>query len=78
MAEGGDTNALSDNVPVFEHAEVNSKPFHLGGFRDLWLSALKPEDYTFNQTSAETEDLQFIEEMGITPETLQELKTICR
>lgn len=78
MAEGGDANAGNENVPVYEHAEVNSKPFHLGSFRDLWLSVLKPEDYSFHETSAELEDVQFIEELGITPETLQELKTICR
>lgn len=78
MAEGGDTNVLNENVPVYEHAEVNSKPFQLGSFRDLWLSVLKPEDYSFNQTSPQIEDAHFIKEMGITPETLVELKTICR
>lgn len=78
MDEGGSTNTVNENVPVYEHAEVNSKPFHLGSFRDLWLSVLKPEAYSFNQTSGEVEDAQFIEETGITPETLEELKTICR
>ncbi|XP_053358458.1 snRNA-activating protein complex subunit 3 [Clarias gariepinus] len=77
MAEGGDTNSLDENVPVYEHIGVNSKPFHLSGFRDLWLSVLKPEDYSFSQISGEIEDAQFMEEMGITPETLEELKTIC-
>ncbi|XP_053478164.1 snRNA-activating protein complex subunit 3 [Ictalurus furcatus] len=77
MAEGGDTNAVNENVPVYEHVGVNSKPFHLGSFRDLWLSVLKPEDYSFNETSGEIEDAQFIEELGITPQTLEELKTIC-
>ncbi|XP_027012802.2 snRNA-activating protein complex subunit 3-like [Tachysurus fulvidraco] len=77
MAEGGSTKAMNENVPVFEHVEVNTKPFHIGSFRDLWLSVLKPEDYGFNQTAGEVEDAEFIETMGITPDILQELKTIC-
>lgn len=78
MDEGGNTNTEDENVPVYEHVGVNSKPVHLGSFRDLWLRVLKPEDYSFNQTSGEIQDAQFIEEMGITPETLEELKSICR
>ncbi|XP_046691356.1 snRNA-activating protein complex subunit 3 isoform X2 [Silurus meridionalis] len=77
MAEGGGGKAVNENVPVYEHVEVNSKPFHLGTFRDLWLSVLKPEYYSFNQTSRDVENALFIEEMGISPETLEEIKTIC-
>lgn len=78
MAEGGGTNAGNENVPVYEHAGVNSKAFHLGSFRDLWLSVLKAEDYSFQQTPAAVEDARCVEDMGITQETLHELQTICR
>lgn len=80
MAEGGGSsvNSLNENVPVYEHVDVNTKPFHIGSFRDLWLSVLKPEDYSFKETSGEIDDVRFMQEMGIPPETLEELKAVCR
>ncbi|KAG7333652.1 hypothetical protein KOW79_002059 [Hemibagrus wyckioides] len=78
MAEGGGSvNSLNENVPVYEHVDVNSKPFHIGSFRDLWLSVLNPEDYSFKETSGEIDDVRFMQEMGIPPETLEELKAVC-
>lgn len=81
MAE---SNALTceekqdENVPVYEFVDVNSKEFHIGAFRDLWLDVLSPEVYSYADTAPEIEDVEFIEEMGIEPKTLEELKTICR
>ncbi|XP_062850816.1 snRNA-activating protein complex subunit 3 [Trichomycterus rosablanca] len=77
MAEGGVSSAFNENVPVYEHVDVNSKPFHIESFRNSWLSVLKPEDYSYSEGAAGVEDVDFIEEMGITVETLEDLKTIC-
>ncbi|KAI2668501.1 snRNA-activating protein complex subunit 3 [Labeo rohita] len=67
-----------ENVPVYEFMDVNSKEFHVGTFRDLWLDVLNPEVYSYSDTASEIEDVGFIEEMGIEPKTLEELKSICR
>ncbi|XP_026870667.1 snRNA-activating protein complex subunit 3 [Electrophorus electricus] len=77
MAEGGGVSTVSENVPSYEHIDVNSTPFHIGTFRNLWLGMLHPETYSYSQTSPETEDLRFISDMGIAPETLAELKSVC-
>ncbi|XP_030644073.1 snRNA-activating protein complex subunit 3 [Chanos chanos] len=76
MAESGGAEAL-ENVPVYEYIDVNSKPFHIGSFRKLWLDALKPDYYSYTETPQEIQDIEFIEEMRIDEETLDELKTIC-
>lgn len=67
-----------ENVPVYEFIDVNSKEFHIGAFRDLWLDVLNPEVYSYGEPAPEIEDVEFIEEMGIEPKTLEELKSICR
>uniref|UniRef100_A0A9J8C7U2 snRNA-activating protein complex subunit 3 n=2 Tax=Cyprinus carpio TaxID=7962 RepID=A0A9J8C7U2_CYPCA len=66
-----------ENVPVYEFIDVNSKEFHIGAFRDLWLDVLNPEVYSYGEPAPEIEDVEFIEEMGIEPKTLEELKSIC-
>ncbi|XP_022541684.2 snRNA-activating protein complex subunit 3 [Astyanax mexicanus] len=73
MAEG----AEKEDVPVFENIDVNTKPFHLRSFRNLWLEALKPRLYSFSNTEPAREEAELMQEMGISPETLEELKTIC-
>ncbi|KAI4903750.1 hypothetical protein NFI96_023329 [Prochilodus magdalenae] len=73
MAEGG----MIENVPVYENTDVNTKPFHVGAFRKLWLDVLRPELYSFTETDPAVEDVGLMEEMGIPPETLEDLKTIC-
>ncbi|TRY97447.1 hypothetical protein DNTS_008194 [Danionella cerebrum] len=72
MADGG-----NENVPDFEFVDVNSKEFHIGTFRDLWLDALHPEMYAHSDTAPEIEDEKFIEEIGVDSKTLEELKSIC-
>ncbi len=67
-----------ENVPVYEFMDVNSKEFHIGTFRYLWLDMLNPEVYSYSDTAPELEDVEFIEELGIEPKTLEELKSICR
>ncbi|XP_067221837.1 snRNA-activating protein complex subunit 3 [Chanodichthys erythropterus] len=80
MAEGSvlmHEEKQHENVPVYEFVNVNSSEFHIGTFRDLWLEVLNPEVYSHCATAPEVEDVEFIEEMGIEPKTLEELKNIC-
>ncbi len=67
-----------EKVPVYEFIDVNSKEFHIGTFRYLWLDVLNPEVYSYSDTAPEIEDVEFIEELAIEPNTLEELKSICR
>ncbi|XP_073781962.1 snRNA-activating protein complex subunit 3 isoform X2 [Danio rerio] len=66
-----------ENVPVYEFVDVNSKEFHIGTFRKLWVDVLNPEMYSYSGTAPEIEDVELIEEMGIEPAILEELKNIC-
>lgn len=77
MAAGSGSNA-NENIPVFEYKDINTKPFHVGSFRTAWLEKLKPIYYSYEEKYEETEDADFAKEMGIAPETLDELKAICR
>uniref|UniRef100_A0AAZ3SKF8 snRNA-activating protein complex subunit 3 n=1 Tax=Oncorhynchus tshawytscha TaxID=74940 RepID=A0AAZ3SKF8_ONCTS len=77
MAAGSSSN-VNENIPVFEYKDINTKPFHVGSFRTAWLEKLKPIDYSYEDKYEENEDADFAKEMGIAPETLDELKAICR
>ncbi|XP_034543815.1 snRNA-activating protein complex subunit 3 isoform X1 [Notolabrus celidotus] len=67
----------STNIPDYEYSDVNTKPFHIGSFRDEWLKRLKPSDFSFQQEDEETFDANFTREMGVDAETMAELKSIC-
>ncbi|XP_066535742.1 snRNA-activating protein complex subunit 3 [Hoplias malabaricus] len=73
MAEGGE----DENVPVYENVFMNTKPFHIGTFRDLWISKLSPELFSFPRTEPEQDESAFQRETNIPPEILHELKEIC-
>lgn len=66
------------NIPDYEYTDVNSKPFHIGSFRNEWLSRLNPSDFSYQQEDEDTFDANFAEEMGVGAEIMSELKTICR
>lgn len=66
------------NVPDYEQINVNSKAFHIASFRDEWLSRLEPRIYSFHQVDDDTFDANFMEETGVSDETMRDLKTICR
>ncbi|KAL6486836.1 hypothetical protein MHYP_G00034620 [Metynnis hypsauchen] len=74
MAEGGGS---MENVPVYENVDVNTKPFHIGAFRNLWLEVLRPDQYSFSRAEPAAEDVELMGEMGVSAETLEEVKTIC-
>ncbi|XP_049427718.1 snRNA-activating protein complex subunit 3 [Epinephelus fuscoguttatus] len=65
------------NIPDYEHADVNSKVFHIGSFRDEWLKRLKPSNFSYQQEDEDTFIANFAKEMGISAETMADLKSIC-
>ncbi|XP_033481131.1 snRNA-activating protein complex subunit 3 isoform X1 [Epinephelus lanceolatus] len=65
------------NIPDYEHADVNSKVFHIGSFRDEWLKRLKPSNFSYQQEDEDTFNANFAKEMGISAETMADLKSIC-
>lgn len=80
MAEAGDHVGVTEdeNVPTYENVDVNSKIFHVGTFGRLWTEKLRPSDFSFQDGDEEAEDAAFALDMGITPQTLREIKEICR
>ncbi|KAJ8336158.1 hypothetical protein SKAU_G00395010 [Synaphobranchus kaupii] len=75
---GCSTPSNDDNdVPTYEYIDINTKPFHFGTFENLWKETLNPKYYSFHDVHQETEDEEFGQEMGIPPETVNELKVIC-
>ncbi|KAL1023788.1 hypothetical protein UPYG_G00046180 [Umbra pygmaea] len=67
----------NSNIPVFEYKDINTKAFHVGSFRTAWLEKLKPDDYSYEDKDEETQDAEIANEIGVTRETLEELKSIC-
>ncbi|XP_022058605.1 snRNA-activating protein complex subunit 3 [Acanthochromis polyacanthus] len=65
------------NIPDYEYAEVNTKPFHIGSFRQEWMNRLEPTEYSYQQQDEDTFHANFAEETGVGAETLAELKSIC-
>ncbi|CAN9510307.1 unnamed protein product [Ophioblennius macclurei] len=79
MAASERPNApCTTNIPEYEYADVNSKAFHIGSFRDEWLKRLRPHDYSYRlEGDEETFDANFVSETGISAEVLAELKSAC-
>lgn len=78
MAASRPISAPTTNIPDYEYADVNTKPFHIGSFRNEWLLRLKPSDYSYQVEDEDTFDATFAEEMGISEETVKDLRSICR
>lgn len=78
MAASGLLKDPNTNIPDYEYVNVNTKPFHIGSFRNEWLNRLKPSDYSYQQEDEDTFDANFAEKMGISAETMTTLKSICR
>ncbi|KAM9363715.1 snRNA-activating protein complex subunit 3 [Symphorus nematophorus] len=68
---------INTNIPDYEYADVNTKTFHVGSFRDEWLKRLKPSHYSYQREDDDTFDANFVKEMGISAETMNDLKSIC-
>lgn len=66
------------NIPDYEYTDVNTHIFHIGSFRNEWLNRLKPSNYSYQQEDEDTFDANFAKEMGISAETMTDLKSICR
>ncbi|KAM3622871.1 uncharacterized protein V6R79_004167 [Siganus canaliculatus] len=65
------------NIPEYEYVDVNTKPFHVGSFRNEWLRRLKPSDYSYQQEDEDAFDANFVKEFGVSDETMADLKSIC-
>ncbi|CAL8330079.1 unnamed protein product [Merluccius merluccius] len=65
------------NIPDYEYIDVNTKPFHIGAFRDLWLERLKPSDYSYKEEDEEAFEAEFANEFGLNAETVNDIKSIC-
>lgn len=70
-----DVNA---NIPEYEYADVNTKPFHIGSFRNEWLKRLKPSSYSYAREDEDTFDANFAKDMGVSVEMMADLKSVCR
>ncbi|XP_035516219.1 snRNA-activating protein complex subunit 3 [Morone saxatilis] len=77
MAASKISTDRNTNIPDYEYTDVNTKPFHIGSFRNEWLNRLKPSNYSFQREDEDAFDAKFAKDMGIGAETLAELKTIC-
>ncbi|CAJ1052408.1 snRNA-activating protein complex subunit 3 isoform X1 [Xyrichtys novacula] len=77
MAASKPSADASSNIPDYEYAEVNTKPFHIGSFRNEWLKRLKPGDFSFQLEDEETFDANFARELRVDAETMAEIKSIC-
>ncbi|KAF6729921.1 snRNA-activating protein complex subunit 3 [Oryzias melastigma] len=77
MAASQQSTVPNSNIPEYEYIAINTKPFHIGSFRDEWLKRLKPKDYSYQQEDTETFEANFAEAMGIREETMAELRSVC-
>ncbi|KAF7658605.1 hypothetical protein LDENG_00010520 [Lucifuga dentata] len=77
MAAYSGTADCSSNIPDYEYIDVNTKVFHIRSFRDEWLKRLRPCDFSYQEDSEDTFEANFVKEMGMSAETLAELKSIC-
>lgn len=78
MAASGRLTDPSTNVPDYEYQDINTKPFHIGLFREEWLKRLIPSDYSYEVEDEATFDAKFAQELGVNAETMMELKSICK
>ena len=70
--------SVSENIPDYEYIDVNTKTFHVGAFRDLWLERLKPAHYSYKEEEDEDFETELSKEFGLNAETVNDLKSICR
>ncbi|KAM6942451.1 snRNA-activating protein complex subunit 3 [Lycodopsis pacificus] len=77
MAAPNPSTDPNTNIPEYEYADVNTKVFHIGSFRNEWLNRLMPSNYSYQQEDEDTFDANFAAEMGISAETLSDLKSVC-
>lgn len=66
------------NIPEYEYPDVNTNIFHIGSFRNEWLKRLDRSNYAYEKKSEDTFDANFAKEMGMSADTLADLKSICR
>lgn len=78
MASSGSLSSMNSNIPDYEYKDVNTKPFLIGSFRNLWLDRLRPSNYAYQAEDEDKFDTDFAKEMGLATETMDELKAICR
>ncbi|XP_018539676.1 snRNA-activating protein complex subunit 3 [Lates calcarifer] len=65
------------NIPDYEYLDVNTKPFHIGSFREEWLSRLKAGNSSYRHEDDDTFDANFAKEMEVGVETMTELRSVC-
>ncbi|XP_035273362.1 snRNA-activating protein complex subunit 3 [Anguilla anguilla] len=76
-AAGCSTSAnANDDIPTYEYIDINTKPFHVATFENLWKQTLNPKYYSIRDVHQETDE-EFAEDIGIPPGTVEELKVIC-
>ncbi|GAA6214842.1 snRNA-activating protein complex subunit 3 isoform X1 [Lates japonicus] len=65
------------NIPDYEYLDVNTKPFHIGSFREEWLSRLKAGNCSYRHEDDDTFEANFAKEMEVGVETMTELRSVC-
>ncbi|XP_047220911.1 snRNA-activating protein complex subunit 3 isoform X2 [Girardinichthys multiradiatus] len=78
MAASKQPTEPNSSIPEYEFVNVNTKPFHIGSFRDEWLKRLQPRDVSFQPVDQDTFEASFAAEMGLGEETMAELRSVCR
>ncbi|XP_041075219.1 snRNA-activating protein complex subunit 3 isoform X2 [Polyodon spathula] len=69
------------NIPTYEVRDINSNVIHVGSIAGLWRERLDRKYFSFHDREIDKsteEDAAFGEEMGISAETTDEIKMICR
>ncbi|XP_044203034.1 snRNA-activating protein complex subunit 3 [Thunnus albacares] len=77
MMASKQTTDANTNIPDYEYTDVNTQPFHIGSFRNEWLDRLRPSDFSYQPEDEETFHANFAKEMGVSAETMTELKAVC-
>ncbi|XP_023817932.1 snRNA-activating protein complex subunit 3 [Oryzias latipes] len=77
MAASEQSSVPDTDIPDYEYIGVNTKPFRIGSVRDGWLTRLRPKDYSYQQEDKDTFEANFAEAMGISEETMAELRSVC-
>ncbi|XP_033871466.3 snRNA-activating protein complex subunit 3 [Acipenser ruthenus] len=73
-------NEPDRNIPTYEIRDINSNVVHVGSIARLWRERLNRKYFSFDERDIDTsteEDAAFGEEMGISAETMDEIKMIC-
>ncbi|KAM8771446.1 snRNA-activating protein complex subunit 3 [Acanthopagrus schlegelii] len=77
MAAAKQSTDVNANIPEYEYADVNTKPFHIGSFRNEWLKRLKPSSYSYAREDEDTFDANFAKDIGVSAEMMADLKSVC-